>query len=129
MITLWSEPSEDVPRMWFTASLVVRILVSAFFLFMAAKSLAGDEGMVADWQRWGYSDGFRRSIAGAQIVGAALLLWPATIFLGGALLVGVLLGALATHIVNDPPATLLSPLIFLLLVWASILPHRPPSLR
>ncbi|GJM22470.1 MAG: hypothetical protein DHS20C15_23850 [Planctomycetota bacterium] len=111
-----------------TLTLVLRLLLAAFFLFMAGKNLTGDASMAADFERWGFPDGFRVFTALLQIVGALLLLASATTFPGSLLLLVVLLGAVGTHLVHDPPSSLLSPLLALLVLAPVLLAHRPLSL-
>lgn len=111
-----------------TLTLVLRLLLAAFFLFMAGKNLAGDETMAADFARWGYPDAFRVFTAVLQILGALLLLVPITVFAGSLLLFVVLLGAVGTHVLHDPPATLVSPVVALLVLLPVLLAHRPPRL-
>ena len=129
MHALIHTPIEGASRGWMLAATVLRLAVAAFFVLMAAKNLAGDEAMVADFRRWGYADGFRQAVAGLQIVGAVLLTIPSVAFLGGVLLVGVLCGAVFTHALHDPPAALTSPVVFLALVGLATWPLRPPLLR
>jgi hypothetical protein len=77
---------------------VLRVLVAAFFVFLAGRNLSGDAQMAADFQRWGYADWFRTATALVQMLGALALLVPATRPLGALLLLGVLFGAIATHV-------------------------------
>jgi hypothetical protein len=119
----------ELPRAAVMAGLVVRIALAGFFLLLAWKNLSGDAQMVADWQRWGYPDAFRRATAIAQVVGALLLIPTATCFAGGVLLAGILLGALATHLWHDPLLASVSPLLFLVLVAGSTVWFRPDLLR
>ena len=121
-MNLFSTPGLSGPTL--VGANVVRFLLVAFFVMVAAKNLMGDTQMASDFTRWGYSAGFRQFTAMLQIVGALLLLFPGTAFFGAALLTGVLLGALGTHLLHDPPAALVSPAVFLVLVA-----HRPPMLR
>ncbi len=116
-------------RGWGLGAFVLRVLVAAFFVMMALKNLSGDATMVADFRRWGYSDGFRQLTAWMQIMGAVLLLLPSASFVGGVFLGGVLLGAIVTHAVHDPPMAALSPLVFLVLVSVSVVSRRPDILR
>jgi len=111
-----------------TLTFVLRLLLAAFFLFMAGKNLAGDQTMAADFARWGYPDAFRVFTAVLQVVGALLLLIPVTAFAGSVLLFFVLLGAVATHLRHDPAATLASPVVALLVLLPVLLAHRPGSL-
>lgn len=119
----------SLSRGWELAVTAARFAVAAFFLFMAWKNLSGDAQMAADFQRWGYTDSFRRLVGWVQVVGALALLAPQICFWGGLLLAGVLLGAVVTHLRHDPPATLVSPIVFLLLVALATIPFRPPLFR
>jgi len=101
------------------------ILLGAFFVFMAAKNLSGDEAMAADFQRWGYADWFRKLTAWLQIVGAIGLLVPVTTFFGGLLLCGVLVGAAVTHLRFDSWQHVVSPLVFLVFMGLIVLVNRP----
>jgi len=116
----------DYARGWVTFGLVLRALVALFFVYLAWKNLSGDPQMVADFDRWGYPDWFRRTTAVLQVVGALLLIPTATCFLGGVLLAGILAGAVLTHLLNDPLAASVSPLVFLVLVAATTAWFRPP---
>lgn len=111
------------------ALLVLRLLLALAFLAMAGKNLAGDEAMAADFQRWGYADGFRVAVALAQVLGALLLVSAATAPFGAALLVVILGGAIWTHLRHDPPASALSAVAFLVPVLAILVLYRPPALR
>lgn len=106
-------------------TLVLRILLAAFFVFMAGKNLAGDEAMAADFQRWGYGDGFRLFTAGLQLLGGVLLLLPVTTFSACVVLGVVLIGALATHVRHDPLPSLAAPLVFMALLLPVALAYRP----
>ena len=127
MMSLISTPIPATTRP-LQALLVLRILMALFFLFLAGKNLSGDVTMATDFQRWGYSDGFRMLTAVLQILGAVLLLWPQTIFLGAVCLTLILVGATLTHFRYDPPAAMITPLAFLLpmLIFAWV--HRPVGL-
>lgn len=108
---------------------IVRFLLVAFFAYMATTNLLGDEHMASDFARWGYSDGFRRLTAVLQGGAAVLLIFPGTAFGGSLLLTGILLGAVGTHLMHDPPAALISPAVFLLLTGVVLFSHRPEMLR
>jgi hypothetical protein len=108
---------------------MLRVLVAAFFVFMAVKNLGGDATMAADFQRWGYAAWFRVLTATLQIVGAAALLWTRTSFLGAVLLACILTGAIITHVRHDPPQALVSPAVFLALVAVLLFAYRPALLR
>jgi uncharacterized membrane protein YphA (DoxX/SURF4 family) len=105
--------------------LSLRLLMAAFFLMVAAKNLAGDEAMAADFQRWGYADWFRKLTAGLQIAGGLALLLPLTTFAGGLLLSCVLVGAAMTHLRYDSLQEVMAPVGFLLFVGLIVIAHRP----
>jgi putative oxidoreductase len=109
--------------------LVLRLLLAAFFVFLAVKNLSGDLRMVEDFRRWGYSDGFRRLVAVSQLVGAAALLVPALTFAGAALLACLLIGAIVTHLRFDPPGQVLTAVVCLLLLLPLLWSYRPGRLR
>ncbi len=112
-----------------TVMLVLRILLAGFFMLLAYKGFRSDPQMVADFQRWGYPVGFHYVAAACQLVGALLLLYPATCFWGGVLLGCVLIGATITHLIFDPVATALSPVVVLTLVVVAILSYAPAVIR
>ncbi len=126
----WLYVAGDSTSRWIgTGSMVLRYLVAAFFVMVAVKNLAGDARMASDFQRWGYSDGFRVLTAVLQLAGAGLLLFPRVAYLGAALLACIMVGATYTHVKHDPPATLVSPVVFLVLVGLLLYAYRPPVLR
>jgi putative oxidoreductase len=109
--------------------LVLRILLILFFLLMASKNLGGNEQMRADFARWGYPDWFRILTACLQLLVAALLLHASVTFYGAALLACIMLGAALTHLRFDPPAAVISPLVFLGFALLLLIAYRPPLLR
>jgi len=109
--------------------LALRVALAAFFLVMAARNLLGDARMAADFARWGYADGFRVLTAVLQATGALALLVPWTSFYGAALLCAVLVGAIATHLRHDPPASAVHPLAFLAATVVVAIATRPGALR
>jgi hypothetical protein len=129
MSNLIFTPEAGSPRWLAVALLVGRLSLVAFFLFMAARNLAGDVGMAADFRRWGYPDWFRVATALAQIAGALLLVDPRTVFFGSGILTGVLVGAICTHLRFDPAPTALSPAVFLVPVLWLLVVFRPPLFR
>jgi putative oxidoreductase len=109
------------------AVLSVRILLAAFFVYVAARNLNGDEAMSADFERWGYAVWFRKLTAWLQIAGAVALLipLPGAAFAGGALLACILVGATITHLRFDPPMAAMAPVVFLALVSVILVAYRP----
>lgn len=129
MEKLLYHPSPDLPRILGLVALTLRLLLAAFFLFMATKNLAGNEQMAGDFARWGYPDWFRVLTACLQIGGAIVLLLPGVSFWGAVLLGCVLLGATFTRLRFDGAAAALVPLAFLVLTVGLAVIYRPPLLR
>lgn len=129
MTQLFFSSAEALPRYLFWGALLLRVALAAFFVLLAAKNLGGDAHMAHDFRRWGYSLAFQRLVALAQVAGAVVLVFPSVCFWGGLLLVVLMLGAIATHLVHDPPATALAPLVVGILVAVSVVSFRPPLLR
>jgi uncharacterized membrane protein YphA (DoxX/SURF4 family) len=96
-----------------TTALVLRFVLCAFFVFAALKNLSGDPAMAQDFARWGYAPWFRVAVAAAQLVGAVCLLVPSLRMAGVAVLAVILVGAVGTHLMHDPPLTALTPAVFL----------------
>jgi hypothetical protein len=108
------------------ALLITQGFLSLVYLFAGGAKLAGAEQMKDDFERFGYSDGFRL-LTGALEVGAAGLLlagygWPGATAVGGALLTAVMAGALATHwSVGDSVGKMIPPLLLGVLAgWLAI---------
>ena len=78
------------------AAAVLPWLLAVAFAGAGLANLLGIGSIRADFARWGYSPGTHRVVGLIEIVGAGLLLHPATCLLGIAVLGAVMLGALAT---------------------------------
>lgn len=111
-------PSRTTPR-WQTYGLyVIMALLTLPFLLTGGTKLAGAEMNVANFTRWGYPIWFMY-LTGLVEVASAVLLWPRKTRLIGALgLVGVMLGAILTHVLNQEWVML--PFVFVLLALAAI---------
>lgn len=109
--------------------LVLRVLLAAFFVFLALKNLLGDARMAADFSRWGYPDGFRIAVAVLQLAGAVGLFVPALVLPSAAMLAVLLVGAVATHLRFDPPLAAAPALVCLLLLAPVLWAVRPAWLR
>ncbi|RAR77844.1 DoxX-like protein [Paracidovorax anthurii] len=89
----------------------VRILLALAFGAAGIAKLAGVPQMVQVFDAIGFGTWFRYLTGAVEIAGAALLLVPATGFLGGLLLTATMVCATATHLVliggNPAPAMVL----------------------
>ena len=77
---------------------ILQILTASAFLLAGGLKLAGAEPMVAMFDSVGLGQWFRYLTGGMEVTGAILLLIPATVTLGGALLAVTMVGAIATHL-------------------------------
>ena len=84
---------------------VVQVLLAAAFLASAAGKLTGQPQMVDLFEKIGVGQWFRYVTGITELVAAVLLLVPRARVVGAALLVCVMLGATATHllVLHDPP--------------------------
>ena len=77
---------------------ILQILAAATFLLAGGSKLAGVAPMVEMFDKIGLGQWFRYLTGGLEVTGAILLLIPGTVVLGGALLVGTMVGAIVTHL-------------------------------
>lgn len=76
---------------------ILQIAAAAMFLMAGFGKLSGDPQMVGMFDAIGIGQWFRYLTGSFEILGAILLLIPRLSGLGGLWLVGVMLGAVATH--------------------------------
>jgi putative oxidoreductase len=90
---------------------ILQILAASAFLLAGGSKLAGAAPMVEMFDKIGLGQWFRYLTGGLEVTGAILLLIPATVTLGGALLAVTMVGAIATHLFilggNPVPAVVL----------------------
>src|SRR5258708_231088 len=90
---------------------ILQIGAAGMFLMAGFAKLSGDPQMVGMFDAIGFGQWFRYLTASFEVLGAILLLVPRLSGLGALLLVGTMLGAVATHIFiiggNPLPATIL----------------------
>ncbi len=77
---------------------VVKVLVALAFLAAAGLKLSGSPKMVAEFGELGLGQAFRYVTGGVEAVGALLLLWPRSAFVGAVILAGICGGALVSQI-------------------------------
>jgi len=77
---------------------VVQIGAAAMFLMAGANKLSGNEQMVGMFQAIGIGQWFRYLTGSLEVVGGLLLFLPSLAGVGGLLLTGVMVGAVATHL-------------------------------
>ena len=77
---------------------ILQIGAAGMFLMVGFFKLSGDPRMVALFDAIGLGQWFRYVTGSLEVLGAVLLLIPRLSGLGALLLVGVMLGAVATHL-------------------------------
>jgi putative oxidoreductase len=77
---------------------LVKGLLALAFIFAAYLKLSSNPKMVTEFGEIGLGQGFRYLTGAIEVVGAALLLWPRTSFLGAVALLGICGGALIAQI-------------------------------
>lgn len=106
----------------------IRILLALAFGAAGASKLAGVAQMVAVFDTIGIGQWFRYLTGGIEVLGAVLMLVPATGLLAGLLLGGTMVGATISHLVVLPgspvPAIVLG-LLCAVVVWNA----RPAQFR
>lgn len=102
--------------------IAIRVLVSAAFLAAGLAKLAGVEMMVGTFEAIGVGQWFRY-VTGLIEVGSVILLWvPGLQFIGAALLVCTMIGAVLAHLLLLGPSALPALVLGLLsayLAWTS----------
>ena len=77
---------------------ILQIAAAGMFLMAGFSKLSGDPQMVELFDAIGLGQWFRYVTGSVEVLGAVLLLIPRTSGLGALLLVGTMLGAIATHL-------------------------------
>lgn len=89
----------------------VRILLALVFAAAGIAKLAGVPQMIQVFDAIGVGQWFRYLTGATEVIGAVLLLLPATGFLGALLVTATMVGAVATHLFviggNPAPALVL----------------------
>jgi len=105
--------------LWIPVALLLFI-----FLPQGWSKFSDSSGWAVAFRHWGYPDWFRVTIGVLEIGGALLLLWPRTAAIGAALIVCVMLGGMATHLLKDGGRHLTSEVVPLVLAAIVLLTRR-----
>ncbi len=76
-----------------TGTWILTVLLALFFLYAGWKKLAGNEVTAQHFQEWGYASWLLHFVGCLELIGALLLLFPATATSGAVLLSLVMVGA------------------------------------
>lgn len=110
---------------WKIIDWIVRGLIALAFALASLGKLTANPGVLEMFARFGFPDGFHWFIGILELAGAVLLLIPKTRRIAIMMLAAIVIGAAGTHLVHDPLAELIRPLIFaLLLTLAWFLPKK-----
>lgn len=91
------------------------ILLTLIFVPQGWSKFNDTSGWAAAFRHWGYPDWFRITIGVIELSGVALLLLGRTAAFGAILLIIVMLGAMATHVIFDGGRHLTSEVVPLVL--------------
>lgn len=117
--------TRTAPRWQTYAVYAVMALLTLGFLMSGGTKLAGQQMHVESFTRWGFPLWFMYLTGLIEVVGTVLL-WPQrTRLIGALLLVGTMLGAIATHLVNGEAAMVVAPVVLLLLAAFVAWSNRP----
>lgn len=95
---------------------VLTILMGIFFVMISIKNFTNDPYMVADFERWQYPVWFRKLVAVWQFIcGVFIVIIPLS-YIPALFLIVLMIGAVYTHLKNDPPATAIAALVFLIIL-------------
>src|SRR5712671_3010883 len=104
---------------------ILQILAAATFFLAGGSKLVGVAPMVEMFDKIGLGQWFRYLTGGMEVTGAILLLIPATVTIGGAMLAATMAGAIATHlfVLGGSPV----PAIVLFVMVATVTWYRWPE--
>ncbi len=94
---------------------ILTVLLAVAFLGAGGSKLAGRPPMPENFTRWGFPLWFMYLTGVIEVAAALLLLVPRTATLGGALVVGTMVGAALTHLKEGEGPQAVAPLILLVL--------------
>lgn len=103
-------------------------LLAVMFMFAGYSKFGVTAGWVERFVSWGYAPWFASVIGAAEIAGAVGLFIPKTSMLAAFGLVSIMLGAIATHLLNGEAGYIVAPLIYLAVLSVIIVLRRQKEL-
>jgi len=91
------------------------LLLVAIFAPQGWSKFSDTSGWAVAFRHWGYPDWFRVTIGVVELLAVALLLLGRTAALGALLIIGVMLGGMATHLIFDQGRHMTSEIVPLVL--------------
>jgi putative oxidoreductase len=105
--------------MWIPA-----ILLVAIFAPQGWSKFSDTSGWAAAFRHWGYPDWFRVTIGVMELAAVVLLLLGRTAAYGALLIIVVMLGGMATHLIFDGGRNMTSEIVPLVLATVVLLARR-----
>ena len=101
-----------------------RMLLFMGFALASLGKITRDPSVIDMFQNWGYPSHFYFIIGIIEISLAILILIPKTVKFAVFGLYIIMIGAVITHLLNDPPIEILRPGIFLILLSVVFMIHN-----
>ena len=79
---------------------VLQLLLAALFAIQGITKLTGSPAWISRFRAWGYPDRFYFVVGLAELLGAVLLLIPRLGKFGAVMLIVIVVGATATHLIH-----------------------------
>ena len=106
------------------ALLVVSVLLAIPFLFGGLGSTFGAEPMAENFTRFGFPRWFMHFVGVAEVAGAIGLFVQRTALYAAVCLGILMIGAVGTHLMNDPPAQAVPAFIILVMCGVAVYLNR-----
>jgi hypothetical protein len=114
--------NSNIPKLRLWISYILQGIIVIMLLMGAFNNLLMTEMAVTGAKEMGYPEYSVHYLGIVLLVSTVLYAIPKTAFIGAILLTGWLGGAVATHIIHhDPIFNMFFPVIFGIVVWASLL--------
>ena len=108
---------------------VVSGLLMLVFVLAGVTKLIGMEFHLKSFAHWGYPAWFMFIIGFSELLGAVMVIIPTIRFYGATLLVGIMSGAILTHIVMQEYTSLVVPVPLILMSGFIAWTHREAFLQ
>jgi len=106
-------------------SWVIQILLAVFFILSASGKLIGRPQWIELFRHWGFPDKFYLVVGVLELLGAIGLLIPRMARYAATGLIVLMIGAIATHLINGEGLQVLRPLIFIVFLALVFYLRRP----
>ena len=104
---------------------LVIVFLAWVFIRQGLSKFSDTSGWAQAFRAWHYPDWFRITIGVVEVLGALLMFWPRYAWIGAAMIVLVMLGAMGTHLVAGQPRHMTSEVLPLVLSSIVLFARRP----